>query len=221
MLSRVACLGQWSYPGHHNNQQKVRSDLFMSVVNGGSRTRFTESMDVISNKDIGYMIKQQEDLPWLSAKEEEFNGLYMDSFSELVDQKFLHKDDGWSFCACFSDVDKEKMQKKFLCQDLISIDDLEASYNNLFSWFISKNSNAPIIFIHFPTVFDTREKYIKQGAAIISSINNLKNKYNIYNIIVPKDKIEQNQKIPFVYHFGKTTVDYISERVKSIINFGW
>jgi hypothetical protein len=218
MLTRIACLGQWAYPHYTNNQQKVRADRFVAILSGEPRPHYEKAMEIVVNKGISGMIRQQQDLSWLSAPPQEFDLLYMDSFADLVDQRFRHKHEGWSFCACFSDVDQPNIHENFICEDLVPLSLIEQSYDTLFSWFRSKTQTAPIIFVHFPLTFETRDKYLRQGAAISSAIQNLKATHNIHNIIVPPDRIEQHPTAQFTYHFGPETIAYVSEVIKEITN---
>lgn len=212
-LPRCACLGSWTYGSifgltfHYLNQQKVRVDLFLEYI---SKKNNPPSLDHIKPKlarnDMDNLFQQQVDLPWLKNKDK-IDFIVMDSYSELVDQKFTHKD-GWSFCACYSDI---KDMTDLTCEGLIKTDNLYYAYDDFFDY-LKINYNVPINFIHFPTTFEKRQVYINQGEAIKEAIHRLCGKYDINNIIADPEYIEQ--KDHETYHFSDKTVKHLSNKLK-------
>ncbi len=221
-LNRTACLGGWVQglkfgDGHKvYNQQKVRVDMFMDIVNGIEKPpNITSILPLLTAiNDTSYMYLQSEKLLWLTfdLNDEIPNYLIMDSYSELVDKKTMHKD-GWSFCGCYSDFKQECFESGTLIDyGLLSIDKIYDSYDMFFN-FIQQKWNIPIIFLHFPTTFDDREKYIKQGIAITEALGKLSTKYNIQNIHADEDCIEQKEDSPLNYHFGNKTIKNMVDKI--------
>lgn len=223
MLSRVACLGQWASPWPlQNNQQKVRIDYLLDVIHGGKRTIAPLTKKYLAFQPIYPLIEQQEALPWLSCHPSQFNLVYMDSYCELVDQKFTHND-GWPFCAYYSDVnhkdvdETDEFKQFFKCDGLLPIEDFHQKYDQFFNWIKRVNPNSKIIFIHFPTVYDQRQKFKDRGNAIIDAVSSVQQKYNIKNIIVPDnivDHYQGHEDYPSPYHFGPATINYLKDQVR-------
>lgn len=217
ILNRTACLGgdvtQLKIGTNHdfNNQQKVRVDLFMDYING---KELKPNLNILSPlllmpQDVYGIYSQSEELKWLKINEKP-SYLFMDNFSELVDKKITHKD-GWSFGASYGDLDPECFKNGILIdKGLLAIDKIYESYD-LFFQFIKEMWDVPIIFMHFPTIFDDREIYIKQGNAITLAINDLSFKYNIQDIHADLDSIERFDNN--YYHFGFNTIKNMANKI--------
>ena len=219
MLNRLACLGWWVLDAkfgvkhNFNNQQKLRVDVFMDMVNGIIPIPEMNSIfpEVLETQWSHKMYFESFDLSWLKLNTKP-DILIMDNFAELVDRKITHKD-GWTFCGYKSDFKEEYFLNGTLVDHgLLNIDDIYNSYDNFFAY-VKEKWNIPIIFIHFPTAFEDREKYINQGIAITKALETLSVKYNIQNIHADSDSIEQRDDSPLNYHFGQKTVLNMANKI--------
>lgn len=217
MLCRMACVGgeviNYKFGPNHdfNNQQKVRVDLFLDIIEG--RQQKPDANIIISHlrddSDKQGVHKQSEEFRWFNI-----NGkpdyLLIDNYSELVDKKITHKE-GWSFCAEYGDLKPEFFDDgTFVDNGLLPIDKIYESYD-LFFTYIKNKWNIPIIFIHFSTALDIREKYINQGKAITEVLEKLSPKYNIQNIHADLNSIER--KDGDCYHFGEKTIKNMADKI--------
>lgn len=218
MLNRLACLGWWvlakkfGVKHEFNNQQKIRVDMFMDIVDGKEKIPNIASIlpNLLASDWSHKMYLDSIELKWLNINKPDI--LIMDNFAELVDRRIIHKD-GWKFCGYRSDFKEEYFLDGTLTDcGLLNIDDIYNSYDSFFSY-VKEKWNVPIIFMHFPTVFEDREKYIKQGAVITEALEKLSPKYNIQNIHAAADSIEQKDDSPLNYHFGNKTVENMANKI--------
>lgn len=216
-LNRLACLGSWvtnaKFGDHHsfNNQQKVRVDMFMDIINNKNAKPDMNSIlpFLVAEKDMAGMYLQSENLKWLEVINKP-DILIMDNFSELVDKKIVHKN-GSTFCGYHSDFTDEAFLDGYLIdRGLLPEEELYESYDNFFNYIKSK-WNIPIIFMHFPTTFETRESYIKQGISITTVLNDISTKYNFQNIHADINEIEQKDDL--TYHFTQRTVQNMANKI--------
>lgn len=215
-LNRTACLGgdvtQYKVGTNHyfNNQQKVRADMFVDIINGNNKPKSDIILQLLNEPhSFGGIYKQSEQLLWLNMNDKP-DFLFIDNYCELTDKKFIHKD-GWSFCGAYGDFKTECFTDGTLTDHgLLDINLLEYYYDKMFE-FIKNKWNVPIIFMHFPTSFETREKYINQGKAIINAMNKLAIKYNIQNIMADDCEIELTNN--YTYHFTNKTIKNMSNKI--------
>ncbi len=213
ILTRNSCLGRdisrLKFKEFRNsptlNIQKGRVDMLIKWMNGETTPISKAVKNHLSRKDIYQHIKQQEKAIWKDVNNIEF--LVMDSFSELTDQKFTHKKEGWSFLAHYSDINQtNNFKNTFQCDGLLPIEDFEKSYISFFDWFKKQYSNKNIYFIHFSTKFDTRNEFKKRASEILRILLKLEKKYNfLKNIYIPDKDITQNKNEKFPYHYSNET----------------
>jgi len=213
VLGRVACLGNDLYSLRYQrkygyrliNQQKVRVDLWLDWIAGKDKPKPELVKSHMSRPDVYPLIENQAVLPWLAEREFEF--LLMDSFSELTDQKFTHKKEGWSFCCHYSDLDhKAAFDNDFESHGLLPIEEIETTYSRFFEWFEKEHPGKVVIFVHFPTTLDERTLYKERSAEILRVVSKLQSiKPFIHNISVDDKYIEWNEHDRFPYHFSKST----------------
>jgi hypothetical protein len=217
-LNRTACVGgevlhcKVGDKHNFNNQQKVRVDMFMDIVEG--KMSKPDSKTIISllsdASDTGGVYSQSEELRWFQVKDKP-DYLIMDSYSELVDKKITHKD-GWSFCGTFGNFKPEAFLDGTLIDGtLLNIELIKPAYDKFFEY-IKNCWDIPIVFIHFPTTFDNRNLYINQGKAIMDAIKELSLKYNIQNVYADDGAIER--KDGDCYHFGNKTIENMAAKIK-------
>lgn len=150
--------------------------------------------------------------------------IVMDSFSELTDQLFIDKISGKRFLANYSDIKHDiNFKNKFENNGLIKISDLEKAYDDFFDKLSNIYPDTKVIFIHFPTILDNREKFQKRGEFIINTINKLSIKYSfLYSVsmedeFISKSEDERDELKDFPYHYGQETYENFVEKVKKII----
>jgi hypothetical protein len=215
ILNRTACLGGWVTDAklgskhNYNNQQKVRVDMFLDIMNEKiNKPEISYLENILVREDMSGIYEQSEKLLWLTVENPDY--LIMDSYSELTDKKFIHKD-GWMVCGLYSDLNFKEYKSDFEFHGLLNINEIHNNYK-LFFEYIKNRWNVPIIFMHFPTDFDPREKYKTQGKAILEALDDLKNHYDIQNIIADPEAIEQKDSDH--YHFTDKTVNNMASKIK-------
>ena len=176
ILGRHACLGRSvldliDIGGPIFNIQKGRVDYLISCINQNeTRARTAVLGSFISRKDIIPLIRQQEycnNLPKHPPKL-----VYMDSFAELADQLFIHREKGWGGCCYYTDVHHtEDFKILFEERGLLDLEKIESSYRNYFDRIHVKYGEVPILFLHFPSVLEKRLKYFERGQIILSTID--------------------------------------------------
>lgn len=219
-LNRTACVGGWVTDlllganqyyrdGQQlfNNQQKVRTDMWLDIMQGKCKAPSPGTLQhYISQQDYMGPYLQTEELGWNKVKNPKY--LIMDSYCELTDKRFQHKD-GWIVCGLYSHFNPQLFDQ-FTDYGLLPIDQIAEKYDQFFA-LVKKKWNIPIVFIHFPTTFDDREMYIQQGAAITRALDQLAPKYNIQNIHADPEAIEQ--KDSDYYHFTDKTVANLASKI--------
>lgn len=213
VLGRVACLGsdlfalryQRKYGFRLINQQKARADLWLEWLAGEAKPNPALAKSHMSRPDIYPLVENQAALPWLTEGKFEF--LLMDSFSELTDQRFTHRKEGWSFCCHYSDIDHTAaFDSEFECAGLLPIGEIESVYTRFFEWFAKEHPRKEVIFVHFPTALDERVLYKERSAAILGVMTKLQaTQPFIQNLSVDDDVVEWNENDRFPYHFSKLT----------------
>src|SRR6266702_6650977 len=108
ILGRHACLGldvlnlMGNIPPVYNIQ-KGRVDYLLDILdNPQKRARSMKVEPFMERKDIVPLITQEEH--FLSRPSRPPSLVYMDSYSELTDQLFVHKKDRWRFCCNYTDL---------------------------------------------------------------------------------------------------------------------
>ena len=229
ILGRVACLGQDVYKLTNCNIpvinfQKARVDYINEILKD-------QNLKVKTRKVFKYF--KREDIIKLILQQEFFNfyrnpptALYMDSYSELTDQRFVDKMDKWVFNANFSDINhNDNFKEKFNSFGLLEPSDLLFEYRNFFETFRKNYGSIPIIFIHFPVKLDKRKKFKLRFEEIRKAIDILKIEFEpFYSIEVtesivdwPNDNPKDNEKFP--YHYNQKTYKFISDELMKIYPF--
>lgn len=213
VLGRVACLGsdlfvlrfKRKYGCHLINQQKVRVDLYLEWLASEARPKPALVQNHMMRADVYPLIVNQAMLPWLG--ERDFKFLLMDSFAELTDQKFTHRDEGWSFCCHYSDLEHTAdFDKDFVNHGLLPIEEIETSYTRFFEWFEKEHPGKAVVFVHFPTALDQRALYKDRGAEIFRVMTKLQStKQFIHNLSVDDKSVGWRESDRFPYHFSKAT----------------
>jgi hypothetical protein len=223
IFSRCACLGndvlKIINPNNNiYNIQKGRSDLILDIIN--NKIKNTEPSFVLpylENLGIYNMIIQQSFVKEI-FKLHPPEAIFIDSYSELTDQLFSLKDKS-SFCVNYSDLKKNhnEIWKTINRKGLMDINKIENNYFQFFSLLRSVFENVPIVFIHFPTKLDKREKFKERGEIIKNTISNVKIHFdNFFEIEADDEIVDYDPHDIFPYHYNKETYSNISIKIRQL-----
>ena len=228
VLGRHACLGQDVYrlsgiklPVF--NIQKGRIDYLMDVLSDKKKKIKASIFNQhISRLDVAPLMRQLENFDRLPRTPPVF--IYMDSFSELVDQLFVSRKEGWGASCVYSDINHtEKFEKNYLYGGLLNLENSIILYRIFFDKLISIYGQVPIIFLHFPSNLETRDLYITRAANIKNSIDMLALEYkNLISISIHPGDVERPENPPagmesFPYHFNsRVYINFCDKFLKSL-----
>lgn len=177
-------------------------------------------------KDVLGAIEQQQ-YDFFSYKKPDV--IFMDSFAELTDQLFMHKD-CWQFLSHYSDINhSELFEKSFTCKGLLNPADIATSYEAFFDMLQKVYPAVPIIFLHFPTVLDSREKFKERGKIIFEALQSIKCRFaNLHVFHVPEDIVgwpgecKEEMLKDFPYHYSENVYDNQVEQILALgIRYPW
>jgi|APSaa5957512535_1039671.scaffolds.fasta_scaffold94780_1 hypothetical protein len=227
ILGRVACLGlelfNRSFSGNIYkliNTQKGRVDCLSDYAYGKEKKPYSRDIfDYLKRHDIASLIVQQQifSLPNKSPKY-----ILMDSYSELTDQKFISIEDRYAFCCNYSDLNFDKKAKMlFRCEGLLSIAELERHYTIFFDMLINTYGNVPIIFIHFPSELESREKFKNRADRILVAISKVQKKYNRFHQVIVSPStallVDEGGDSDFPYHYNESVYADMEKQINKII----
>ncbi len=222
ILTRTACLGNFAfeYIDFKNyklhNHQKNRIDYAL-LINEDKKRK-------INLKEVlKYTPKESLHLTGIYKCEEKdifkynnVKALIMDSFSELTDKMFISKNKKSSFCTHFRDIiHSEQFQYLYECTGSIEDENLEKKYNIFFDKINKKYGTIPIIFINFPTKFETREEYLKRSEKIKDAISAISARGGVIQIL-PR-LVERHETDTAIYHFSKKTYFELAKDIVKIL----
>jgi hypothetical protein len=221
ILSRTACLGNDVFkklplPYERFNVQKGRADY---VVKASADASFVCKPSLVYKylnlNDILTFLFQQKNIRLLKSRSKP-RFIYMDSYSELTDQLFIHKTQRFGFCVNYSDlkVKEAGVWSEYECEGLIPITDLKKHYEAFFSFLRKTYADVPLIFIQFPTKLDGREKFKERGRAILNVIREIGHNYApFYEFEADESIIDFHKDDNFPYHFNEETYDNLAEKI--------
>ena len=235
VLSRVACLGNdvWEELNltrrgwKRINLAKCRADLFLTLLSGRYPKKPSNSAQVyLDRADIWPNIIEQNYIRWIGLKPPEF--ILFDSFSELTDQKFLIVKDSAEFYCNYSDLKRTFLDEGVIVsEELLSLEELEKLYEDLFCALWKLWPNVDIFFIHFPSQLETRQLFRDRANRILQAVTRLGKKYTLLiSIVVPHEIVERpavetSNLLNFPYHYSSATksfcADIIRQYPKSLI----
>jgi len=227
ILARYACLGNFVWERlkqqdyNYINHQKSRIDYILALAKNKNKVCKPEMVkNFLSNKEIyGFVQMQKRD--FLKYDKKRIKLIFMDSYSELTDQLFEHKQ-GWSFLANYGDIlDDENFKNNFISKGLLPVEQIGAYYAEFFNNLFRVYHNIAVIFLHYPTKLETREKFLERAQAIIKSADLAAEKYPVYSITVEDEFVdyaewtdEENRKLP--YHYHTKTYERFVEKIKNL-----
>lgn len=221
VAGRFACLGRdvlklklgASRRMHLCNIQKGRVDLLMKWLSEQDCPTADVVKPFIPRADVYGLVMEQESCSWLGMDQPP-DIILLDSFAELTDQKFSHRLNLWSFCCHYSDVEHtEEFKKLFECQGLLPLDELPPLYEQWFDWIHVQWPAAPIVYLHFPSVLDSRSIYVERAAAIRLIVKNIAlSRPYLLSCDVPKEDVRAHLDDDFPYHFSAHTYSAFRSR---------
>jgi len=221
---RYACLGfdvlnlLGSLPPAFN-VQKGRVDYLLDIIaNPDNHARTIKVDPFMARMDIVPLIAQEEH--FLSMPKHPPSFVYMDSYSELTDQLFIHKNKQWKFCCNYTDLNHSaQFSQLFDKSGLLPLEELEGYYRCFFKYIRETYGNVPIIFLHFPVKLDRREKFKTRHRNILSIVNTLAKAFQpFYSITVADDIVDWPEERPaglenFPYHYNAITYKTLAAAV--------
>lgn len=224
VISRSVCLGTWAF-------DRIETKDFQVVNYGKSRVDYT--LDMHNDKSrradafeiLKYTPREYRSFKgWYWAEERDLfkhkkvKAFVMDSFSELVDQRFVSKKNGRSFCTIYRAVKGTKLCDLYDCLGLLNIDLIKKYYLEFFKELRKVYQDIPIVFIHFSTVFETRENFIARAAQIEKAIDEINAEENMGIIQIKPRIIEHHETDPNAYHYSKNTYDDVALQLVEVLN---
>ena len=226
VLGRTACLGNdvisiLDPSACFFNMQKGRVDYLSDVVSDPKLSASPwDVLQFLQRKDIFSLIIQQSSPLWFKSTPPA--ALFMDSYSELTDQLFVHRRDNWRFLCNYSDLDHSReFKEQFLPAGLLPCDDLGMQYQRFFLFVRKMWGDIPIVFMHFPVKLDKREKFKLRYQAIYKAISELQGRFQpFYSLAIDETVVDWPEvKGPgleeFPYHFNLKTYQAFAEKVRA------
>lgn len=219
ILQRGACLSNDAikilYPNDKiKNFQKSRVDyLNLQFINRKIKPKFFDLL-LIRSHLYNLYIEQSSDF-WKEIIYKEI--FIMDSYSELTDQLFINQvDNNIQFCANYSDV-VGKFKTKYFCKGLLESNQILENYDMFFHNIRKVNKKIKLIYIFFPILFETRDKFINQNKSIEKSISKLALIHNINIITIPDSLLSFKREDTFPYHYNKDVYNYVAHKIQNLI----
>jgi hypothetical protein len=232
VLSRSACLGNDSLELilpikrliiPRINLQKNRVDHLNFQLDGGKTLGVRDGE--ILEKGIAKLVKKQEKLGLVKYAKPLF--VFIDTYSELTDQKFLTID-GRVFFANYTDVNEQMINtSQISCKGRIQQGEIFENYMILCQKLRIRWPDVKIIFLAYPNYYESRSAFLDQSLAIEKALDHLATSLHDIKIIkVPYAIVEkEHQEDNFPYHFGNSAKEFIASEItaymgKTLNNFG-
>ena len=127
--------------------------------------------EFLEREDIFQLVEQQNDFRWLSRKNPP-KYILIDTYSDLTDQVFVHRESGFSFFCNYSDLcHSTEFAQQYECGGLLDAEVLTSLYSELARLLSDRWPKAPIAFISYPTERETRERFIARADALDRAIS--------------------------------------------------
>lgn len=222
-VGRYACLGTAvletlgrKYKMH--NMQKGRVDYLLDVAADASLVCQPDRVTPFLARDyIAPTIEQQALL--CPAFRPEL--VFVDSFSDLTDQLFRHKSQGWSFCCNYQDMQHDDgFADDFESLGLLDLDTLQARYTRILQIINARWGGIPIIYLHFPDALESRERFVERARMIrrivdvcAATVSNLYS-FSVPSAIVKPPSFVESGMANFPYHYSQETYDMFAEMIR-------
>lgn len=226
VMGRYACLGRdvlklLNMKLPILNEQKGRVDYILEGISDPSiRVKTEKVVPFLQRADIAPLIGQQEIFfHWKKMKSPKV--FFMDSFAELTDQMFIHKEQAWKFCCHYSDLCHDGIfDNVFHTAGLLPEKDFLEFYRNFFIFIRKKFGEIPIIFLHYPIKLEGREKFRKRHDSISTAILKISEEFSFFYFLRAEEGVVDwpEERFPetydFPYHYNSSVYEYLAEKVK-------
>lgn len=224
-VGRYACLGNAvletlgrKYKFH--NIQKGRIDYLLNAIDNPLITCVPAKIVPHLARDYIAPTIQQQSVLCPSFKPEL---VFLDSFSELADQLFRHKTEGWQFCCNYQDLaHDERLARDFECIGLVKLDGLKDAYMRALEVINARWPGIPVIYLHFPDVLEDREKFVTRAQEIKYVIEECAAvASNLYSFSVPAGIVKRPAVVEsgmenFPYHFSQETYRRFADDILAV-----
>lgn len=223
-VGRYACLGTAvlealgrKYKMH--NVQKGRVDYVLHGMQNASKICKPElAVPHLARDYIAPTVEQQarlcpDDTPEL---------VFVDSFSELTDQMFRHRSQGWSFCCNYEDLaHDDKFAATFDSLGVLDLAALRDTYESMLRAIEARWPGVPVIYIHFPDALERREKFIERAREIRRVVEACAVRHsNLHSFSVPAEIVKRPEVVEpgmedFPYHYNQATYRAFADMIRS------
>jgi hypothetical protein len=222
-IGRYACLGTAvletlgrKYKMH--NMQKGRVDYQLRCLEDASVVcRSAEVLPHLAREYIAPIVNQQSHV-CAGFKPEV---IIVDSFSELSDQLFQHKSQGWQFCCNYLDIaHSDQFVENFDSVGLLALAGLEGLYTSMLAEIELRWPHIPIIYLHFPDALEERETFVERGREIRRVVEAFAKQHpSLYSFSVPSEIVRHPKVMEpglenFPYHYNQATYDAFAEMIR-------
>lgn len=223
-VGRYACLGTAvlealgrKYRMH--NMQKGRVDYLLQVMDDPSLSCKPDlTIPHLARDYIAPTIEQQAHL----CPDFRPELVFVDSFSELTDQMFRHKSQGWSFCCNYQDLRHDDgFADTFESLGLLELETLQARYTRILQTIRERWGDIPVIYLHFPDALEYREKFVERAreirrivdacAAAVPTLHS----FSVPSAIVKHPAVVEPGMENFPYHYSQETYDAFAEMIRA------
>ncbi len=223
-LGRYACLGvavlnQLGRGSKFHNVQKGRSDYLLQLLADASvKCQPACVRPFLSREYIAPVIDQQVHICPDFAPEM----ILVDSFSDLTDQVFRHRAQGWKFCCNYQDLAHgPDFDEIFESLGLLNLGELEANYRRLLGLIEARWPGTPVVYLHFPDALEQRETFLTRAKIIREVVARCAaDCHNFYSfsvpasVVKPPDEVEPGLK-DFAYHYNMGTYAAFADMIRT------
>lgn len=222
-LGRYACLGAAvldalgrKYKMH--NIQKGRVDYLLQAINDPSVLCKPEAaVRHLARDYIAPAVEQQAHL----CPDYTPELVFVDSFSELTDQLFRHKKEGWQFCCNYLDLEHgDEFAATFESLGLMNLDGLQDVYLAMLRAVEARWPGIPVIYIHFPDALEERDRFVERARQIRQVVEACAAQHpNLYSFSVPPEIVKRPEVVEpgmenFPYHYNQATYKAFADMIR-------
>ena len=136
---------------------------------------------------------------------DDVRAIVMDSYSELVDVRFVHENSGTRFFATYSDVKRTPGLLEMLRSDgRLDLSGLRAHYDEFFRQVERVYGDIPVLYLVFPSDFEDREEFLVRHVAVEAAIREVAAGRRNVTVFKP-GLVEKNPNDEMTYHFSYAT----------------
>jgi hypothetical protein len=196
-----------------HNYQACRVDYLLDKrQNKALSIPLKQVLGYIPNKSIHHLFTQQVH-DFFAYKN--VSMLVLDSFCELTMQAFSSPKGG-RFCSLWRWINHDgDFDSVYKSEGLLDLEKLEDLYDQFFGECVKTYGKVPIVFVHFPSTFETREHYKARASKIVEVIHRLSLKYETL-IPIEMDYARKGDEDDYPYHFSDDTFGVLASKLASL-----